>query len=143
MRKVLIGGALLALVAAAAAWAGEKEEERPLLAKVRGEIECPEGLYEVYAGLAGAMKAGDVEGIRAPCLPGAVEIEKKPREKSVEYGRNVNLPFAKERFMPDVFLLRDEGAGCVLVRTGTSWLRFVKTAEHGWRLYDYGDKPIM
>ncbi|MHC4940944.1 MAG: hypothetical protein ACYTHK_18540 [Planctomycetota bacterium] len=118
------------------------EEKRPLLARYRGAMKCPDALYGAHARFAKAMKAGDTKAIGACCLPAAVAIDTQVRKKPVEYGTAINIDFAKTRFTPEILGLRDAGAGCVLVRTGTSYLRYVETAKHGWRLYDYGDKPI-
>ncbi|MHC4956310.1 MAG: hypothetical protein ACYTGZ_20910 [Planctomycetota bacterium] len=118
------------------------EEKRPLLARYRGAMKCPDGLYVAHARFAKAMKAGKADAIRACCLPAAIRVNEQLRKKHVEYGPAINIPFAKTRFTPEILGLRDEGSECVLVRTGTSYLRYVKTAKQVWRLYDYGDKPI-
>jgi len=142
-RLRVLGLPIVLLAVSAILPVARAEEKRPLLARYRGAMKCPDALYVAHARFTQAMKAGDADAIRACCLPAAVRIDAQMRKKHVEYGSAINIAFAKTRFTPEILSLRDEGAGCVLVRTGTSYLRYVLTAKHGWRLYNYGDKPIQ
>ena len=59
-----------------------------------------------------------------------------------ELGRTLNLPFLKQAFSPEISLIRQDSPDVLLLRTGTSYLRYVRVASGQWLIYDYGDKPI-
>ena len=103
----------------------------------------PEGLRKAYTAFAGQAKKG--ERVDSYLLPhAAVSITDKARpEKDGEYGRDINIPFLKERFAPAVFSVRKDPDDCYLVRTATTAIWFVETKSGVWKIYSYLDKPIQ
>ena len=146
MRIVLImlGVCLIAGVATSQVTTAEPESVRTYLKKYRGKTPVPDDLYRAYETLAEAMKRADQDRIEALSLPGSIRISTGRRPgTSIEYGTDLNLPFLRERFMPQILVVRKERDDVYLLRTGTSYLRFVATRAGAWRLYHYGDKPIQ
>ena len=114
-----------------------------LLVEYRGEVELPDDLYTVYAHLVDAIETGDQGEIQQYCLPQAVTFTTGARpEQSRAYGQDMNLPFLKRGFHKYILNLRKDSDQSYLIRTGSSYLSFVRTHTTGWRLYRYGDKPI-
>jgi hypothetical protein len=121
----------------------EPEPGRTCFEKYDGETPVPEDLYRAYRKLVELMRRGDRDQLSSVSLPGSVRLQTEPRPKGkVELGEELSLPFARERFSPHVRLLRKERDDVYLIRTSTSYLRFVCTRSGAWRLYHYGDKPI-
>ena len=94
-----------------------------------------------YAGRRPRRKKGEADTINKHCLPHAVSYTYEKR-KLPGYGQDINTQFAKNGFDATVVLVREDGAGCYLVRTNTTALWFVETKSMGWKLYGYLDKPI-
>jgi len=114
-----------------------------LLVEYRGEVELPDSLYTVYAQLVEAIESGDQDAIQQYCLPEAVTITTGARpEQTRAYGQDMNLPFLKRGFGKDILNLRKDSDQSYLIRTGSSYLFFVRVHSTGWKLYRYGDKPI-
>ncbi len=57
-------------------------------------------------------------------------------------GDDLNMPFLKEGFVPEIWVFRQDAEGCYLVRTPTTGMFWVETKARGWRIYRYFDKPI-
>jgi len=76
-------------------------------------------------------------------LPDVVAISIKPRTEHQEYGGDLNLPFAKERFSEQIMGMSRLSASTYSIRTATSYISFVETASDGWKIFRYGDKPIQ
>jgi hypothetical protein len=120
------------------------DDDRPLLKRYRGQEHVPDALYQTYAKLVKAMRAGSEEDIRLYCLPHAFLIEPDPRpEKAQQYGRDMNLPFLKTRFRPEILAVRKDPYGCYVLNTATSYFFFLETKNAGWKVYRYGDTPIQ
>ena len=81
--------------------------------------------------------AGD--GAHAMRVPNAQSTRPKA---SREYGQDMNLPFLKRGFHKYILNLRKESDESYLIRTGSSYLFFVRISGGDWKLYRYGDKPI-
>jgi hypothetical protein len=114
-----------------------------LLVEYRGDVTLPDDLYTVYAQLVAAVETGDQGAIQQYCLPQAVTFTTGARpEASREYGQDMNLPFLKRGFHKYILNLRKDSDDSYLIRTGSSYLFFVRTKRGGWKLYRYGDKPI-
>ncbi|MHC4178917.1 MAG: hypothetical protein ACYSWU_15500 [Planctomycetota bacterium] len=114
-----------------------------LLWDYHGEVETPEDLYNTYADVLRAMETGDQAEIEKSCLPHSVTFTTGARpEKTREYGEDMNLPFLKSGFHRDILDLRKDSEDTYLIRTGSSYLFFVRTKTTGWKLHRYGDKPI-
>jgi hypothetical protein len=106
-----------------------------------GKEPVPEGLRKAYTAFVRAAKDGAVE--ESSCLPHAVTISREARpEKSQEYGRDINLPFLRDRFSPLVRLVQKDPDGCYLVRTATTAIWFVQIKSGAWKVCRYLDKPI-
>lgn len=121
-------------------------QNKPLLKdllKHAREVQLPEELYEAYAAFVKAVETGDQGEIKKHCLPHSVTFTTEPRpEKGREYGRDMNIPFLKNGFYKNILSLRKDSTDTFLIRTGSSYMWFVKTKSEGWKLYRYGDKPI-
>lgn len=114
-----------------------------LLKGYRGQGRLPKDLYDTYAELVKAIETADQADIQGYCLPHSVTFTTGVRpEKSREYGADMNIPFLKKGFRKDILNLRKDSEDTYLIRTGTSYLFFVRTKTTGWKLYRYGDKPI-
>ena len=122
-------------------------KDRWLLKRYRGEIEIPSDLYSAYLDLTVAFKAGDRKAIERVCLPFAINISTALRpQNTVEWTgprNDINLPFAKQHFTPEIDTARIEDADAILICTGSSALWFVRTTNGKWRLYSYLDKPVQ
>lgn len=103
--------------------------------------ELPKPVQAAYDDFVRVLEKGNPDEIKAAMLAGAVEITSQPRKDNAEYGTDINLPFLSKGFRKEVMNTRKEKDGTYLVRTSSSYLRFVETKQ-GWRLYRYGDKPI-
>jgi len=115
-----------------------------LLVEYRGEVKLPDDLYAVYAHLVEAIESGDRDAIEQYCLPEAVTFTTDIRpEQTREYGQDMNLPFLKRGFHKYILNLRKDSDQSYLIRTGSSYLFFVRVHSTGWKLYRYGDKPIQ
>jgi hypothetical protein len=116
---------------------------KQLLDEYRGPVILPGELLDTYGRFVTATKEPTPEVFNEFCLPNSVEITVDPRpEKGRFYGRDLNLPFLKNEFASRILVLRNEDGKAFLIRTATSYIRFVDTAATGWKIYDYGDKPI-
>ena len=137
MRFFLIGLTLACSVASKAA-----EPNPDLFAGYDKKEPVPEGLRKAYTAFAGQAKKG--ERVDSYLLPhSAVSITDKARpEKHSEYGRDINIPFLKERFAPAVFSVRKDPDDCYLIRTATTAIWYVETKSGAWKIYSYLDKPI-
>lgn len=132
----------LVLIAFTSGTSAKKRPEKPLL-KYQGKTELPDDLYETYAALAKVLKTADRGDIERFCLPGSIRYTTESRKGQYqEYGHDMNLHFLKSGFHADILNLMKLSEDAFLIRTGTSYLRFVRTKTSGWKLYDYGDKPI-
>lgn len=122
--------------------AQDKAPSKELLKDYRGKVQLPEDLYKTYEELVQVMTGKQVR-IKEFCLPHAITITTALRpEKSREYGP-MNLPFLKNGFHKYILNLRKDSDDTYLIRTGSSYMWFVKTKSEGWKLYRYGDKPIQ
>ena len=141
MKRVLATICLLIILMSGLAVAEDNEAPRSLLREYRGDVKMPDGLYETYAELVKVMR-GDHEQIKEFCLPHAITITTGGRPKEMrEYGP-MNLPFLMSGFHANILHLRKDSEDTYLIRTGSSYLYFVRTKTMGWKLYHYGDKPI-
>ncbi len=129
-------------------WQAEKktqwadDEYKSLLTDYRGRVEIPTDLLELYGRFVGAAQRPTEESIRAFCLPNSVEVTAKRRPRSTfGYGHDLNLAYLRRGFSASIRDVRRETDDAFLIRTGTSYLRFVRTASSGWKIYDYGDEP--
>lgn len=122
-------------------WAADEYQD--LLRKYQGETELPGGLLDAYGRFAGAAANPTQQSIREFCLDGSVTITTEPRPRAtIEHGQDLNLAFLKGQFDAQIIDARQLTADIYQIRTATSYLRFVKTASSGWKLYAYGDKRI-
>jgi hypothetical protein len=101
----------------------------------------PDELAETFESFVKAMRTGEAGTINKHCLPHAVSYTYEKR-KNPEYGQDINTHFAKNGFSATVALVREDGAGCYLVRTHTTALWFIETKSMGWKLYRYLDRSI-
>ena len=110
--------------------------------QAREKPDLPKELRETYDALVKSFESGKKEAIEPFILRYAIVITTGHRPKKREEYGPMNTPFLKSHFLKDIQAFRKEKDGTYLVRTGTSYLRFVETKNYGWKLYDYGDKPI-
>jgi hypothetical protein len=123
--------------------AAGQQPRRELLKHYRGKEALPDPLFAAYKRLIRALERGDQAEIDKHCLPHAVSYTSTPRPtKTREYGTDVNLPFLKQGFDKYVRALRKDSPDTYLIRTGSTYMYFVKASRIGWKLYRYGDKPI-
>ena len=101
----------------------------------------PEELQKVFDGLIRAFEAANDQQIYSFALEGAVTVTAQERKENPEYGTYINLPFLKKGFDKKIFRAIEGTDGTYLIRTGSSYLRFV-FYRNAWKLYRYGDKPI-
>lgn len=122
---------------------GDRTKEKELLKHYRGKVELPDDLYHAYAALVKAIESGSRDAIQKHCLPQSVTFTTGARpEKGREFGQSMNMPFLKNGFHKYILNLRQDSKSTYLLRTGSSYMWFVKTSTEGWKLYRYGDKPI-
>ena len=107
------------------------------------DFKLPNELKKTYGKFIVAMKTGDAGTINKYCLPHAVSFTYEKREITPNYGKDINMPWAKNGFSGEIFSVRKDGEGCYLIRTATTAMWFIHTKSMGWRLYGYLDKPIM
>ncbi len=113
------------------------------LALVQNEAQEPQDLSEAYHQLVQSFRSGDSKAIQEFILGDTVKITAEPRAKDKEeYGTDINLSFAQSGFSAEVLSVRQDAPDIYLLRTNSSYLRFVKTQQSGWKLFEYGDKPI-
>jgi len=102
----------------------------------------PSGLLRTWQALTAALAAGDEAAIASFARPFAISVNRHERAGSQrEYGRDINLPFAKLGFSPEIVTVRKDGDDAWLIRTTTTACWFRKTSD-GWVLERYLDKPI-
>ncbi len=117
--------------------------ERALLKDYRGNVVLPDSLLRAYAKFAAATQSKTEIDLSGFILPHSVPITTTPRQKKqLEYGIGMNIPFLKTRFQKQILNLAKYSKDCYLIRTGSSYMRYVKTASNQWKIYHYGDKPI-
>jgi hypothetical protein len=134
--------ALLLLYAGAAAQ--EKTPAKELLKDYRGEVQLPDDLYDAYSAFVAAVETADEEAIEKHCVPYSVAFTTDARpEATREYGTDINIPFLRRGFHKYILNLAQDSEDTYLIRTGSSYMRFVRTKAEGWKLYRYGDKPIQ
>lgn len=103
----------------------------------------PKSLFNTYIKFVNALYAGDVDEIKKYfLLPKHIEIESFEKSEDIDYGRNINLPFIRDRFDKRIWRIMKKGESIFLIRTGTTALTFVETKKMGWLLIEYFDKPI-
>ena len=118
-------------------------QEMALLSQYRGDVQLPDSLVRAYAQFTETTADATEEQLKAFTLPHSVDITTASRvQEQVEYGTAMNLPFLKTRFQPRILNLRKESEHCYLIRTGSSYIRYVETASNEWKIYNFGDKPI-
>ncbi len=121
----------------------DKALSKELLNDYRGEVQLRDDLYDAYAAFVKAIRTADEGAIQRHCLPHSVTFTTGSRpEKTREYGQDINIPFLKKGFHKYILNLRQDSEDTYLIRTGSSYMWFVKTTSEGWKLYRYGDKPI-
>ena len=118
-------------------------QEKSLLNNYRGDQKLLDSLLRAFARFAEATGKPSAEILNKFTLPYSVAVTTIPRnEKLSEYGTDMNLPFLKTGFHKQILNLRKESECCYLIRTASSYIRYIKTAEGYWKIYNYGDKPI-
>ena len=118
-------------------------KEKDLLSQYHGEVELPNSLLRAYWQFTEATEDATKDKLKGFTLPYAVSFTTVARgEANNEYGVDMNLPFLKTAFHKQIMNLRMESEYCFLLRTGTSYIRYIKTASGDWKIYNYGDKPI-
>lgn len=143
MKSVLIISCSSLLLLGCFALAQQNAAPKELLKDYRGEVQLPEDLYDAYAAFVKAIETADQGTIRKHCLPHSVKFTTDVRpEKTREYGQDMNIPFLKKGFHKYILNLRKDSEDTYLVRSGSSYMWFVRTKSEGWKLYRYGDKPI-
>ncbi|MBX9627116.1 MAG: hypothetical protein K2X82_25160 [Gemmataceae bacterium] len=110
-----------------------------LFAHCRNADPLPDGLREAYTKFVKLAREGKPEDA---CLPESVKITDAHRPDGGELGRDINLPFLQKQFHAPVDHWRSLRDGCVFIRTGSSGIYFVRTADKKWLIYQYFDKPI-
>jgi len=131
------------LLLCSCATAQEKTPHKELLNDYRGEVQLPDDLYDVYAAFVKSVETADQSAIQKHCLPHSVNFTTGARpEKTREYGQDINIPFLRNGFHKFILNLRQDSEDTYLIRSGSSYMWFVKTKSEGWKLYRYGDKPI-
>jgi hypothetical protein len=103
--------------------------------------EFPDDLRRKFEGLIEALGTLDEARILPFLFPGTVRISRERRERP-EVGSDINLPFVREGFSSTLRLVREDPGRTFLLRTDTSWFRFVRDPSGDWKLAAYGDKPI-
>lgn len=107
-----------------------------------GEL-ASEELRASYSSFVETLKKGDESLIQAACLPYCIDVTTSPRaEKSREYGRDLNLPFLRSGFAPQVLAAAKHGDDCLMLRTKTTSIGFVQVKSGAWKIYRWVDKPI-
>jgi hypothetical protein len=99
----------------------------------------PEKLRLTYATFAASVKTG---GQAKYCLPHSVEVSNAEDPKRGDTALGINVPWMKKNFDAEVLRCQKEPDNCFLLRTGSSYTRWVETRSGEWRIYQYGDKPI-
>jgi hypothetical protein len=90
-----------------------------------------------------AVETLDKRVIEKHCLPHSVTITTAGRPKETrEEGWNINIPYLQSGFSKQIEGFKKESEDTYLIRTASSYMRFVNTRSEGWKLYDYGDRPI-
>jgi hypothetical protein len=121
----------------------EKQPIQKYLERYNGKEKIPDELYLEYKELMEAFSSQDQDRIKQHCLPYSITFSVGGRpEATKEYGKDINIPFLKTGFNPDILSVRRDSDNIYLLRTGSSVLWFVKTENEGWKLYNYLDKPI-
>ena len=101
----------------------------------------PTGLNRTYDALMNAFYLGKTELIRNHCLSGSVNITDDKR-RPMHTGDGINLRFLSDGFSNLVVHFDVNTDETVRVRTRTSILHFVRTADKSWKLYKYRDEPL-
>ena len=138
---------LVAALAVAPLWTVSATQSTALqqghVTEERQDTPLPPDLHARYEQLVRAFRSGNVDDIQTICLPNAITITTHVRwGDNSEYGIDINIPFARDRFASEILDVSIEPDGAYLLRTSSSYLFFVETKQHGWKLYRYGDKPI-
>jgi len=141
MRNAIIA-VCTSLLLCSCASAQDSATSQVLLKHYRGKEAIPADLYEAYAGLVSAIETGEQGNIQKYCLPHCVTFTTEERPEMREYGQDMNIPFLKKGFISAIETVRKDSNDVWLLRTGSSYLFFVRTKSMGWKLYKYGDKPI-
>ncbi len=118
------------------------KEYEGLLKDYNGQVTIPASLLKAYTQFVAVARKPTEERLRGLCLPDSVEITTAARKQNQEYGRSLNLPFLREGFTPGILNAAKPDENVIVLRTGTSYLRYIKTSAGDWKLYGYGDKPI-
>lgn len=117
--------------------------EQDLLSDYHGDVKIPDALLRAFAKFVEATEDANEEQLKTFCLPYSVQFSSDQRTGLYrEYGTGINLPFLKSHFHKQILNLRWENDSCLLVRTGSSYIRYVQTSKNEWKIYNYGDKPI-
>ena len=118
--------------------------EKALMAEYKGDVVLPNSLLRAYAQFTIVADAPNKEKLKAFTLPHSVVVETTVRVgKYPEYALGLNIPFVKEKFRKRILNIRKESEHCYLIRTQSSYIRYIKTASKEWKIYQFGDKPIM
>jgi hypothetical protein len=128
----------LALVAASCGVSSSKAAPKRDIASV------PPELRRVFDQLVAEIRAENVEGIEALCLPRSVVVEKAPRSSvAPTHGDDINLPFWRQwgSVAGRIESLDQPALDVVVLGSPMSSFWFVHTARDGWKLYAYRDKP--
>jgi len=146
MQKNSWRGGTLKLAVLAGLFLGGSQGSPPQesLDRVESQAAIPADLYETYERLVRAMESGDEEAIEGHLLPAVTEVNREERDpKHLQYGTDINLPFIASNFNRDIRSFRQHSKDTFLLRTLTTSFFFVRTANEGWKVYLYVDKPLM
>lgn len=103
----------------------------------------PRELLSAYQTFVEAAKAGDIGALTALALPSSLPVSVAPRAQGKEeFGTDVNMPFLKKGFHPEIVRIHNEKKNCYLIRTGSTALWYVRGADKRWWIYKYLDKPM-
>src|SRR5262245_49257864 len=112
------------LLAGYYASADAQENRQALLGHYKGDV--PDALLTAYVKFVQSVRNPEPKDLLSHCLPQSVTVSVDNRKAGFEeYGNDLNLPFLKSTFRPQIWSVIKENDDSYLIRTATSALRFV------------------
>lgn len=106
------------------------------------KLKIPPDLLKVYKMFVQDSKGPTEERLYYHCLPYTVRVNPKPREEKFRnYGSDINIPFLRKGFEPQLTGIEKVNDDVYQLGTLTSCLWYVRTKTFGWKIYRYEDGP--
>ncbi|RMD84616.1 MAG: hypothetical protein D6808_06705 [Candidatus Dadabacteria bacterium] len=115
-------------------------EESDFMKHYTGSVAIPSDLYRTYLKLVKSFNTRNPNEILKFCLPGTIRVISGFKGRQMPTNA-IDISFVNSEFAPYILTGSELSNGVIMLRTGTSILKFVKTAS-GWKLYSYANKPI-